>query len=93
MRGICNALDNLRPAGAPHDRLITYVTDRPGHDQRYAINASKLERELGWRAQETFESGLSKTVQWYLQNQWWWAPLRERVYAGERMGLIPALQK
>ena len=93
VRGICNALDNLRPAGAPHDRLITYVTDRPGHDQRYAINASKLERELGWRAQETFESGLSKTVQWYLQNQWWWAPLRERVYAGERMGLIPALQK
>ena len=93
VRGICAALDQLRPAGAPHDRLITYVADRPGHDHRYAIDASKLETELGWRAQETFESGLFKTVEWYLQNQWWWAPLREKVYAGERIGLIPALQK
>ena len=71
-----------------HDRHITYVTDRPGHDHRYAIDASKLERELGWRAEETFTSGLAKTVRWYLDNEWWWSPLREKVYAGERIGLL-----
>jgi dTDP-glucose 4,6-dehydratase len=74
--------------GRPHNRHITYVTDRPGHDQRYAIDASKLERELAWHAEETFTSGLVKTVRWYLDNKWWWSPLREKVYAGERMGLI-----
>jgi dTDP-glucose 4,6-dehydratase len=66
------------------------VTDRPGHDHRYAIDASKLERELGWRAEETFSSGLGKTVQWYLDNEWWWSPLRKKVYGGERIGLINA---
>jgi dTDP-glucose 4,6-dehydratase len=88
VQDICTALDELRPGGGPHSRYITYVTDRPGHDHRYAIDASKLERELGWRAQETFASGLSKTVQWYLDNEWWWSPLREKVYAGERIGLL-----
>lgn len=85
---ICQIFDELRPNERPHDRLITYVVDRPGHDQRYAIDASKLETELGWKAKETFSSGITKTVTWYLENKWWWAPLREQVYRGERIGLI-----
>lgn len=68
---ICKILDELHPQGAPHEQLITFVKDRPGHDQRYAIDASKLERELGWRPQETFETGLRKTVEWYLANDTW----------------------
>ncbi len=88
VQGICTALDHLTPNGQRHDRLISYVTDRPGHDHRYAIDASKLERKIGWRAEETFTSGLAKTVRWYMENAWWWAPLREKVYAGERIGLI-----
>ena len=84
---ICDLLDMRNPTGAPHARLITYVTDRPGHDQRYAIDATKLETELGWRAEETFESGIKKTVDWYLTNPGWWQPLRETVYAGQRLGL------
>jgi dTDP-glucose 4,6-dehydratase len=68
---ICAILDDLRPKGAPHANLITYVKDRPGHDQRYAIDASKVERELGWKPQETFETGLRKTVEWYLSNDSW----------------------
>ena len=89
VQAICCVLDEVNAAGSPHDRYITYVTDRPGHDHRYAIDASKLENELGWRAEETFISGLTKTVSWYLDNNWWWAPLRQNVYAGERIGLIP----
>ena len=88
VRRICTILDDLRPMARRHDSLITYVTDRPGHDLRYAIDAAKLERELGWRAHETFESGIEKTVRWYLDNEWWWRPLREKVYAGERLGVI-----
>jgi dTDP-glucose 4,6-dehydratase len=84
---ICEVLDRLSPGGAPHARLVTHVADRPGHDRRYAIDASKLEGELGWRARETFESGVEKTVAWYIENEWWWRPLREKVYAGERLGL------
>lgn len=84
---ICDALDRLAPRGTPHRDLITYVADRPGHDARYAIDASKLESELGWRAQENFETGIEKTVRWYLDNEWWWRPLREKVYSGERLGL------
>ena len=87
VRRICSLLDRLSPKGAPHDRLITYVTDRPGHDARYAIDASKLEGELGWRAAESFDTGIEKTVTWYLANEWWWKPLREKVYGGERLGL------
>lgn len=67
--------------------LITFVTDRPGHDMRYAIDASKLENELGWTAQEDFDSGIRKTVQWYLDNEWWWLPIREKKYTGERLGV------
>ncbi len=89
VRRICAILDCLRPVAGSYESLITFVTDRPGHDLRYAIDASKLEAELGWRALETFESGIEKTVRWYLDNEWWWRPLRERIYAGERLGVLP----
>jgi dTDP-glucose 4,6-dehydratase len=84
---ICLCMDELLGSSSRHDRLITFVTDRPGHDQRYAIDASKLENELGWRAQETFETGIKKTVRWYLERSDWWKPLRETIYRGERLGL------
>jgi dTDP-glucose 4,6-dehydratase len=87
---ICATLDRLRPQPRPHASLIAFVTDRPGHDHRYAIDASKLEQELGWRAEETFDTGIEKTVRWYLDNEWWWRPLREKVYSGERLGLDQA---
>jgi dTDP-glucose 4,6-dehydratase len=87
VRQICACLDELRGSALQHERLITYVTDRPGHDQRYAIDASKLEIGLGWRAEETFETGIKKTVQWYLERSDWWKPLRERIYRGERLGI------
>ena len=92
VRKICAVLDRLRPIPRPYESLITFVTDRPGHDLRYAIDASKLERELGWRALETFDSGIEKTVRWYLENEWWWRPLREKVYAGERLGVLTGAQ-
>ena len=87
VRRICAVLDALVPANRPREELIEFVTDRPGHDARYAIDATRLETELGWRARENFDSGIEKTVQWYLDNEWWWRPLRER-YAGERLGLL-----
>jgi len=85
---VCEILDDLIPTGAPRTRLITYVTDRPGHDARYAIDATKLENELGWKAQENFESGMEKTIRWYLDNHDWWQPLRDDGYKGERLGLL-----
>ncbi|EHH06063.1 dTDP-glucose 4,6-dehydratase [Agrobacterium tumefaciens] len=85
---ICSILNELRPQSKPYAELIKYVTDRPGHDARYAIDATKLETELGWKAQENFATGIRKTVQWYLDNEWWWQPLREGVYAGERLGVL-----
>jgi dTDP-glucose 4,6-dehydratase len=87
VRGVCAIMDEAHPAGAPHARLITFVADRPGHDHRYAIDATKLETELGWRARETFDTGIEKTVRWYLDRRDWWEPLRRRVYGGERLGL------
>ncbi|MFD1694362.1 dTDP-glucose 4,6-dehydratase [Roseibium aestuarii] len=87
VRRICALLDQMRPKGAPHDRLITFVRDRPGHDQRYAIDATKLETELGWKAQETFDTGIAKTVTWYLENEDWWRPLQTR-YDGQRLGVL-----
>lgn len=86
VRSICEILDKLQPSSLPRETLIEFVQDRPGHDARYAIDASRLETELGWRARETFETGLAKTVAWYLSNDWWWKPLSSR-YAGDRLGL------
>lgn len=85
---ICDILDEKQPrkGGKSYRDLITFVADRPGHDRRYAIDPSKIERELGWRAQETFETGLKRTVDWYLENEWWWRPIRNERYAGERLG-------
>jgi dTDP-glucose 4,6-dehydratase len=88
VRRICALLDRMVPEGAPHDRLITFVADRPGHDRRYAIDAAKLESELGWTARETFETGIEKTVRWYLDHEDWWRPLRGGVYTGERLGML-----
>ena len=85
---ICRLMDEHSSKHNPHSDLVTYVTDRPGHDQRYAIDASKLESELGWRAREDFASGIEKTVKWYLENENWWGPLRSGVYTGERLGLV-----
>ena len=87
---ICDILDALRPARESRRDLITYVQDRPGHDRRYAIDPTKIETELGWRAEQTFATGIAATVKWYLDNEWWWRPLRERVYSGSRLGLLPA---
>lgn len=88
---ICALLEELvpaKPAGvAQYQDLITYVKDRPGHDLRYAIDASKIERELGWVPSETFESGIRKTVEWYLNNETWWRRVQDGSYAGERLGL------
>jgi dTDP-glucose 4,6-dehydratase len=72
VQSICTLLDELAPSDAPHSDLIEFVTDRPGHDLRYAIDASKIERELGWAPEETFESGLRKTVEWFVTNRAWW---------------------
>jgi dTDP-glucose 4,6-dehydratase len=88
---ICALMDGFRPRGQPHHKLITFVVDRPGHDQRYAIDATKIETQLGWRAQESFATGLEKTVRWYLDNPAWWQPLRQGVYGGERLGLIASV--
>lgn len=92
VRRICAVLDELVPAERPRAELIRFVTDRPGHDARYAIDATRLETELGWRAQEDFDSGIVKTVRWYLDNAWWWQPLRDR-YDGERLGLAEQVSK
>ncbi|WP_156640007.1 dTDP-glucose 4,6-dehydratase [Bosea sp. PAMC 26642] len=87
VRAICAILDELRPDPAgPRERLIAYVTDRPGHDARYAIDAGKIGRELGWTPKETFETGLRRTVAWYLDNPSWWGDIRSGVYRGERLG-------
>lgn len=86
---ICTALEQHRPAGpdgTPYTDLIEYVKDRPGHDTRYAIDATKIERELGWRPEETFESGLEKTVSWYLHNTTWWQRVLDGQYRLERIG-------
>ena len=89
VRRICTVLDELVPGAAPRERLVEFVTDRPGHDARYAIDAARLETELGWCAQENFDSGIEKTVRWYLENEWWWRPLQDR-YDGQRLGLTAA---
>jgi dTDP-glucose 4,6-dehydratase len=87
VRMICCLLDEARPAAAPHERLISFVADRPGHDFRYAIDATKIREELGWRPTVTLEEGLRRTVAWYLDNEAWWEPLRGRAGVGRRLGL------
>jgi dTDP-glucose 4,6-dehydratase len=88
VREICRLLDELAPArgGGSHIERIAFVADRPGHDRRYAIDAGRVQRELGWAPRESFESGLRRTVRWYLERRDWWEPLRQRVYLGERLG-------
>jgi dTDP-glucose 4,6-dehydratase len=91
VRGICAVLDRLRPDGAPHDRLIEFVTDRPGHDLRYAIDARKVAADLNWSPRRDFETGLETTVRWYLDNRAWWEPILAGVYRTQRLGLsLPA---
>lgn len=90
---ICAILDELRPDPAgPHERLITFVADRPGHDARYAIDATKIKNELGWAPKETFETGLRRTVEWYLANPTWWRDIRSGVYRGQRLGVGAAAE-
>jgi dTDP-glucose 4,6-dehydratase len=93
VRTICRLLDELRPDATVGSRqsLIRFVADRPGHDLRYAVDPSKIRRELGWSPRETFESGLRKTVQWYLENEGWWQRVQSRNYRGERLGLGTAV--
>lgn len=92
VESLCGILDELRPrpGGGTHAELITFVADRPGHDRRYAIDATKIERELGWAPQVAFEDGLRRTVDWYLENKPWWEAIRSRAYGGERLGLSRA---
>ncbi|MCB8839378.1 dTDP-glucose 4,6-dehydratase [Aurantimonas sp. VKM B-3413] len=87
VRAICDLLDELAPSGRPHRELIRFVTDRPGHDVRYAMDITKVSNELGWRPRESFETGLAKTVAWYLANRPWWEAIRSQSYQGERLGL------
>jgi dTDP-glucose 4,6-dehydratase len=89
VEAICGALDQLLPAGAPHSRLITPVSDRPGHDRRYAIDPTRISTELGWQPRHSFEEGLAATVRWYLQQQGWCQRVREQGgYSGGRLGML-----
>ena len=90
VHAICDTLDALFPVKAPHRDLITFVTDRPAHDFRYAIDASKIERELGWAPSYRLETGLAETVRWYVENEPWWQGIRQRGFSGERLGLANA---
>jgi dTDP-glucose 4,6-dehydratase len=83
---ICRILDVQRPGGAPHNKLIEFVEDRPAHDHRYAIDPAKIGKELGWAPAQDFEKGLEATVSWYLENETWWRPVRDGHYRGERLG-------
>jgi dTDP-glucose 4,6-dehydratase len=87
VRTICTILDLKRPKATPYADQITYVTDRPGHDARYAIDPTRIREELGWRPSVTVEEGLEKTVQWYLDNEAWWKPLQARAGVGVRLGV------
>ena len=87
VRAICAHLDARLPGGAPRARLISFVADRPGHDARYAIDAGRIRAELGWQPAESFETGLARTLDWYLDNRPWWQGIRAARYGGERLGL------
>lgn len=88
VKAICSLMDELAPDAkiGKRERLIEFVSDRPGHDKRYAIDAARIGKELGWKPRFTMESGLRKTVRWYLENRPWWDGIRSRVYRGERLG-------
>jgi dTDP-glucose 4,6-dehydratase len=86
VRRICALMDALRPGAAPHDRLITFVADRPGHDARYAIDATRIRADFGWQPSVTLDEGLARTVRWYLDNPAWWQPLLARQGVGQRLG-------
>ena len=88
VRTICGILDEIRPRpdGHKYEEQIRFVKDRPGHDLRYAIDADRIASELGWKPSQTFQQGMRLTVQWYLDNEWWWKPLREQRYSGQRLG-------
>ena len=86
VRTICAALDERRPEGAPHERLIAFVEDRPGHDARYAIDPARIRRDLGWRPSVTLAEGIARTVDWYLANEPWWRALQDRAGVGQRLG-------
>jgi dTDP-glucose 4,6-dehydratase len=87
VKSVCAILDELKPRSVGrYEDLIECVKDRPGHDLRYAIDPKKLMTDLGWKPEENFDSGIRKTVEWYLANQWWWKPILEKKYAGERLG-------
>ena len=90
VRAICRLLDEMLPdsPNRPHEQLIEFVTDRPGHDARYAIDASKIRRELGWRPRHDFEQGLRETVRWFLDHSSWWERVMSGAYRGERLGLV-----
>jgi dTDP-glucose 4,6-dehydratase len=88
VKAICDLIDQKRKSDSSRHSLISFVADRPGHDLRYAIDASKAHRDLGWKPKETFESGLERTVVWYMENRAWWEPLRNQVYSGSRLGLL-----
>jgi dTDP-glucose 4,6-dehydratase len=90
VRSICRLLDDRRPGEAPHERLISFVADRPGHDLRYAIDPARLRAELGWRPSVTLEEGLARTVDWYLAHEDWWRPLLAREGVGQRLGTAAA---
>ena len=86
IRRICAVLDDDCPEGAPHERHIAFVADRPGHDHRYALNSTRIQKELGWQPSVSFDDGLRKTVGWYLENRSWWEPLLKTIYDGRRLG-------
>ena len=87
---ICSLLDEMSPRedGSKYSKLITYVQDRPGHDFRYAIDATKINQELGWSPKESFETGIRKTIDWYLNNQQWWQAIQDNTYQQERLGML-----
>ena len=87
VEAICDLVDELAPADRPRRELIKFVDDRPGHDARYAMDITKISKELGWRPSETFNTGLRKTVEWYIANERWWKDIQEGLYSGERLGL------
>ena len=87
VKTICSILDTLVPKDTVYAEQITYVTDRPGHDRRYAIDSSKMSHELNWQPQETFETGLRKTIEWYLMNQTWCQHVQDGSYQRERLGI------